>query len=396
MSLPKLRLKKREDKRLRTGHSWIFSNEVDIAITPLKSLMPGEEVIVEAADGEALGLAYVNPHSLIAGRLFSRSLDKRLNTAFFSEQLSNALILRDRLFSHPFYRLVFSEADGLPGLIIDRFNDDIVVQINTAGMDLHKADIITAIQTALPTTKSILFKNDSSIRKQENLPIEVEAALGKPPKKILVEENGVVFHAPLWHGQKTGWFFDHRLNRARLAAYVSDLAVLDVFSYVGGWGIQAAVFGAKSVDCIDASALACEFILENAKLNKVSEKVNVINEDAFSALKDLLQQGRTYDAIIVDPPAFVKKIKDKKEGTIAYQRINELALRLLKPQGILFSCSCSMHIQMADLTALLQRAAYRANCEIQLLERGHQGPDHPIHVAIPETDYLKAIIVRKM
>ncbi len=396
MSLQKLRLKKREDRRLRMGHSWIFSNEVDIAITPLKSLMPGEEAIIEAADGEALGIAYVNPHSLISGRLFSRSLDKRLNTAFFSEQLSKALILREHLFLKPFYRLVFSEADGLPGLIIDRFNEDIVVQINTAGMNLHKADIVTAIQTVLPATKSILFKNDSSIRKQEALPIEIEAALGKPPEKILVEENGVTFNAPLWQGQKTGWFYDHRLNRARLAAYVPHLSVLDVFSYVGGWGIQAAAFGAKSVDCIDASPLACEFILENAKLNNVNEKINVINADAFSALKDLLQQGRTYDVVIVDPPAFVKKVKDKKEGIIAYQRINELALRLLKPQGILFSCSCSMHIQMEDLTALLQRAAYRAKCEIQILERGHQGPDHPIHVAIPETDYLKTIIVRKM
>ena len=200
---------------------------------------------------------------------------------------------------------------------------------------------------------------------------------------------------PLFKGQKTGWFYDHRLNRYRLKDYVNNHAVLDVFSYLGGFGICAAVFGAKQVDCVETSAFAGEFIKKNAKLNNVQHKVTVIGEEAFDALKAFIRERRQYDVIVLDPPAFVKKFKDRKEGLIAYQRINELALRLLAPSGILISCSCSMHVNQEDLMTLLKRAAFRTHHEIQLIERGHQGPDHPIHFSIPETDYLKAFFVRK-
>lgn len=394
--LNSIRLKKQEDRRIRAGHPWIFSNEIDTTATPLKRFTAGEEVVVEAHDQSILGVAYVNPHSLIAARLFSRVADTRLDLDYFTQQLTGALALRSRLFEKPYYRLVYSEADGLPGLVIDRFGTNLVCQMNTAGMD-NKTDIIqAALLTVLPDTTSILLRNDSQIREHEGLESYVKTLFGNPPDELLLEENGVQFLFPLTKGQKTGWFYDHRLNRARVAEYVKGRRVLDVFSYLGGWGIQAAHFGANHVDCIEASAFACEFIKKNAELNHVANKVTAICDDAFDAMKALLQSGKTYDVITLDPPAFVKRLKDRKEGMIAYQRVNEMAMKLLTPGGILVTCSCSMHVSMDDLVQMMSRVAYRTQSQVQILERGHQGPDHPVHVSIPETDYLKALVVRKI
>lgn len=396
MSQTYLRLKKNEDRRLRAGHPWIYSNEIDTAVTPLKSFEPGQEVIVEAHDQSRLGIAYVNPHSLIAARLLTRDPEMKLDQAFFRSHLENALLLRTRLFTKPYYRLVFSEGDYLPGLVIDRFGQDFVMQINTAGMEQKTPIIVQALLAVIPDTHSILLRNDSQIREQEGLETYIKAIHGTPPEEAMLEENETHFLISLWKGQKTGWFYDHRMSRARLKNYVAERKVLDVFSYLGGWGIQAACAGAEQVDCIEASAFACQLIMRNAQLNHVENKINVINEDAFQAMKALLHEGKRYDVIVLDPPAFVKKAKDRKEGIIAYQRLNELALKLLSPGGILISCSCSMHVSMEDFLHMLQRVAFRTQSQIQILERGHQGPDHPIHLAIPETDYLKTIILRKI
>lgn len=391
-----LRLKKNEDRRVRTGHLWIYSNEVDTKITPLKSFAAGQEVIVQAHDESIIGMAYVNPHSLIAARLFSRRPDDSLDLAFLTDKIKTALTLRTRLFDKPYYRLVFGESDGLPGLVVDRFGDDLCVQMNTAGMDAKKDLIIAALRAVLPNIQSILLRNDSSSRFQEGLEKTIIAGYGTPPEKVLLEENDTSFYAPLWEGQKTGWFYDHRLNRSRMKDYVKNQRVLDVFSYLGGWGIQAAKLGAKEVLCVDSSPLATQSIVANAELNGVAEKVKVICDDAFDALKNLHQAKEKFDVIILDPPAFAKKQKDVKEGLLAYQRINEAALKLLSQNGILISCSCSMQISFDDLIQAMRRAAFRSHCEIQILERGHQAQDHPVHVAIPETDYLKMVICRKI
>jgi 23S rRNA (cytosine1962-C5)-methyltransferase len=251
-----IRLKKGADRRIRSGHPWIFSNEVDNAVTPLKSFTAGQEVLVMTHDKTILGTAYVNPHSLISGRIFSRKPDETLNDDFFQRQLRQALAIRERLFSRPYYRMVFSEGDNLPGLVIDRFANDYVIQINTAGMELKKDIIVSALCTVLPDVNSVLFRNDSHVREHEGLELYVNTAFGEPPEESTLEENGVSFTVPLWKGQKTGWFYDHRLNRARLQHYVPQGNVLDVFSYAGGFGIQAASFGASQVDCIEASAFA--------------------------------------------------------------------------------------------------------------------------------------------
>jgi 23S rRNA (cytosine1962-C5)-methyltransferase len=393
--LKKLRLKKNEDRRLRAGHIWIFSNEVDIASTSLKNFSPGEEVLVETYDKTILGVAYVNPHSLITARLFTRNAKERLNCEFLTKRMHSAYDLRSCLFSKPYYRLVFGESDGLPGLIVDRFNDTLSVQMNTAGMDIKTDDIMNALHHVLPNVQSILLRNDHPIRLQEGLEKNIIAALGTPPEKIALEENNASFHAPLWKGQKTGWFYDHRLNRTRLQTYVHKKRVLDVFSYLGAWGIQAAKWGANEVVCIDSSPLSSIWIKENAELNQVSERVSIIQEEAFDALKNLAINNELFDVIILDPPAFIKKQKDKKEGLLAYQRLNEAAIKLLAANGILISCSCSMHMKYNDLLHAIRKAALRHQVNLQLIERGHQGPDHPIHLAIPETDYLKMIIVRR-
>lgn len=396
MQLPILRLKKNEDRRLRAGHLWIYSNEVDIKATPLKGLAPGQEVRIEAHDKTPLGNAYVNPHSLIAARLYTRKLNQHLDLAFFTERMQTALALRTKLYPKPYYRLIFGESDGLPGLVVDRFGDHLAVQLNTAGMDAKKDLIIDALRAVLPETQSILLKNDSPARLQEGLENHICAGFGTPPEMVALEENDTLFHAPLWEGQKTGWFYDHRLNRSRMQEYVKDKRVLDVFSYLGGWGIESAKYGAKEVSCVDASALAAKWIKENAELNNLADKVNVICDDAFDALKQMAHAKEKFDVVILDPPAFVKKLKDKKEGLLAYQRINELALKLLDSEGILVSCSCSMHVSFDDLIQAIRKACLQARCEVQILERGHQAPDHPVHFAIPETDYLKMIICRKI
>lgn len=394
MQTAKLYLKKNEDRRLRAGHLWIYSNEVDTKVTPLKNFNPGDEVEVYAQDQTFLGMAYVNPHSLIMGRLFSREKGACLNQDFFCQRIQTALTLRERLYNSPYYRLVFGESDGLPGVVIDRFNTSLVVQITTAGIEAKKDILIQALRQAVPQIETILLRNDSQARQYEGLENYVTAAFGEPPEKILLEENGLQFFAPLWSGQKTGWFFDHRLNRSSLKTYVQDQRVLDVFSYLGAWGLQAAKWGANQVVCVDSSSLAEKWIQENAEQNNVADKVQVYCEDAFIALKNLHQAKEKFGVIVLDPPAFVKKLKDKKEGFIAYQRINEAALKLLEPNGILISCSCSMHMSYDELIQSIRRAGLRAHKELQILERGHQAPDHPVHIAIPETDYLKMVIVR--
>ncbi|MDO8954023.1 MAG: class I SAM-dependent rRNA methyltransferase [Gammaproteobacteria bacterium] len=392
--LQTLYLKKREEQRLKSQHVWIYSNEVDVAKSPLRNFTAGEQVLIASFTGELLGKAYVNPQSLICARLFSRDPSAELDCEFFKTKIQQALVLRERLFAEPYYRLVFGESDGLPGVVIDRFGPHFAIQINTQGMENVK-EILLAALVEVCAPQSVLWKNDSGSRDFEKLPKIVEAAFGEPPKEVELIENGVKFKAPFWEGQKTGWFYDHRMNRLRLKDYVKGQYVLDVFSYLGGWGLEAMGFGAKSLTAIDSSAKACEYIQSNAKLNNF-EKVEVICNDAFEALKALMQQGQKFDVVIVDPPAFIKRQKDLKEGSMAYQRINEMAIKLLNPNGILVSASCSMHLHDEDFVSMLHKAAVKSYTELQLLELGHQGPDHPIHLAIPETRYIKSAILRKI
>ena len=392
MTLPPLRLRKDEDRRLRAGHLWVFSNEVDVVATPLVAFQPGDLAEVQDARGAPLGVGYVNPRSLIAVRMVSRDRNAQLDRAFLRGRIRRALALRDTVFGAPFYRAVFGESDGLPGLVVDRFGDRLVVQITTAGMERVRDEIVQALRDEL-SPAGILLRNDVGGRELEGLPSYVETAWGEVPDVLPLEENGVKFEAPV-AGQKTGWFFDHRMNRARLASYVRGGRVLDVFSYVGGWGVQAAAAGAERVMCVDASASALEMVARNAALNGVEERVSAIRGDAFDVLRQLAADGERFDTVVLDPPAFIKRKKDVKQGEEAYRRLNTLALDVLKQDGILVSASCSYHLPRASLQDAVLRAGRRQGRSLQVVEQGHQGPDHPVHPAIPETAYLKAFFVR--
>ncbi len=388
--LPSLQLKKNEDLRIKEGHVWIYSNEIDTAKTPLKSFEAGSEVIVYDFKGKALGLAYVNPHSLIAGRLLSTNPAEQMDLAFFTKRLTKALALRQQWYGAPFYRWVFGESDGLPGLVIDRYQDYVVVQLNTAGMERHKAIIVEAI-TALCQPSGILIRADSSMRVLEQLPSYVEVAFGTVPDELILEENGVKFAVPLLKGQKTGWFYDQRDNRALVQRFVKAKTVLDAFSYVGSFGIQAAVAGATAVQCIDASALAIDYVNRNAALNKVASVVHGEVGDAFDIMRAYKEQGRQFDVVIIDPPAFIKKRKDFNAGGQAYRRLNELALNLLAPGGLLVTCSCSLHLPEAELIHCVQMGLAKTQRHGRLIFRGQQSFDHPIHPSIPESSYLKSL-----
>jgi 23S rRNA (cytosine1962-C5)-methyltransferase len=388
--LPALRLKRNEDRRLHAGHLWVFSNEVDTQQTPLTKFEAGELVRVLAHNDRALGLAYVNPQSLISARLLETW--KLPDAAWFAERIRIGLTLRERLYAQPYYRVVHGEADGLPGLVIDRYGEQSVVQIGTAGMERLKPQIQEAVLQVL-NSETLLFKNDGAARSLEGLAAYVEVVKGKLRDEAAVIEGGLRFSVPLGEGQKTGWFFDQAANRAALTKYVKKNArVLDVFSYVGAWGARAARDGAAAVLCVDSSASALELAAKNADRNSL--KIGTRKGDAFEVLEALAQEGERFDIVILDPPAFAKRKKDLPKALAAYKRLNQLAVRLLDSDGILVSCSCSYHVSAAELQEAIAKAARGADRRLQLLEMGGQAPDHPVHPAIAETRYLKAYFCR--
>ena len=398
MTLPALILKKNECRRLRAGHLWVFSNEVDTKASPLNNFTPGETVTVTSSNGEKIGNAYINPHSLICARIFSHDKKQPLDEAFLENRIQKALQLRESYFDQPFYRLLYSESDFLPGLIVDRYDDSLVVQTSTLGIDLIRSKIIEALD-AIINPSTIILKNDSRVRRLEELDSYVELVKGEPTDTLRTVENGAQFEFSSQQGQKTGWFYDHRMNRKFMLDWIKNTSdnpqrVLDVFSYVGGWGIQAAVNGATDVQFIESSGAACEFIQSNAQLNNVSDKVNIIQKDAFDALGELIEAKQKFDLIVLDPPAFIKRKKDIKQGTVAYQRLNKLALQLLSENGILISASCSFHFPRSQHLKVLRNAAYKSGMQLQIIGDNKYGPDHPVHPAIPETDYLTCITVR--
>jgi len=388
-----LRLKRREERRLKAGHLWVFSNEVDVAVTPLKEFEPGQPVRIEASNGKSVGTGYVNPNSLIAARLVSRDHRHPFSPSLLVHRVKVALSLRERLYPGPHYRLIYGESDGLPGLVVDRYGDILVGQITTAGMERVRTDVEAALVKVLKPV-ALLWRNDTAVRAIEGLDAYVTPALGRIPDSLEVHEHGARFRTAASTGQKTGWFFDQYDNRAWLRRLAVDARVLDLFSYVGAWGVQAARFGASEVLCVDGSEAAVDLARENAALNGVETRVSVERGDAFQALESLREEGRRFDVAIVDPPAFIKRRKDTGSGLQGYHRLNQLAMRVLARDGLLVSCSCSQQLRPDQLSETVLRAARHLDRTVQIIGRGHQAADHPVHPAIPETDYLKTLVAR--
>jgi 23S rRNA (cytosine1962-C5)-methyltransferase len=387
-----LKLKRGEDRRIRSGHLWIFSNEIDNAATPLAGFSAGARARVLSDRDQFLGHAYVNPHALICARIMGRDAAQPLNRALIESRLEVALALRERLSRAPYYRLVFGESDQLPGLVLDRYGDVVVGQIATAGMEALKADVEAAVKEVLHPA-GLFWKNDSGARDLEHLTPSTEVAFGTVPDELEVVESGLHFRAPLAEGQKTGWFYDQTANRQKLIRFLPPGArVLDVCSYVGAWAVTALRNGASSARCVDSSQLSLDFVQRNAAENAVT--VETMREDAFDALKALHAQGARYDAVILDPPAFIKRKKDIPQGQAAYRKLNQLAFDLIDKDGLLVSCSCSYHLAPEELVSAIQVAGRHTGRFVQILESGGQSPDHPIHPAIPETRYLKAFFCR--
>lgn len=308
------------------------------------------------------------------------------------ERISQALALREQAFAEPFYRLVYGDSDFLPGLVVDRFGNHLVVQIASAGMERLKDDVVHVLQELLQPA-GLVLRNDHAARELEGLEAQLQT-VGDVPEWLELRENGCTLRVPATAGQKTGWFYDHRLNRAYLQQLVPGKTVLDVFSYAGGWGVEAAVAGASAVTCVDASEQALQWLQGNAELNGVADKVSTAHGKAVSVLKRMIADGEKFDVVVLDPPAFIKKRKDQRAGEAAYRHLNELAIRLLDRGGLLVSASCSMPLTNENLTEIVRGAARHLDRQAQLIWRGGQGPDHPVHPAIPETEYLKAQFYR--
>lgn len=390
---PALVLKRGEDRRLRGGHLWVFSNEIDTRITPLGRFAAGENVTVVASGGEVIGTGYVNPHSLICARIVSGAGGRPLSRDLLRDRLQDALSLRARLFEDLYYRLVYGEGDALPGLVVDRYGAVLVVQVNTAGMERCLDEVLDSLVEVVHP-QAILIRNDGPSRVLERLDAYVRAAFGEVGGELALVENGVRFQLPAWEGQKTGWYFDQTLNRARMLHYVRGGRVLDVFSYLGAWGITAAVGGAREVRCIESSSSACAYIERNAAANGVEDRVRAIHGEVLEVLKTFQGAGERFDVVILDPPSYIKRKKDLAAGLVAYRRLNQAAMSVLARGGILISCSCSYHLEDAGLMDVVRRAAQRSKRSVQVVEQLHQGPDHPVHPAMPETRYLKGFVCR--
>jgi 23S rRNA (cytosine1962-C5)-methyltransferase len=390
-ALPPLVLKRDEERRLQAGHLWIYSNEVDVAATPLTGFAPGAQASVHSSNGRFLGYAYVNPQTLIAARLLGRDPDYAPGKSLLVHRLKVALALRERLHAAPYYRLTYGEGDFLPGLVVDRYGDVLVAQAGTAGMEAMKAEIEEALVKVV-APKALLWKNDAPVRELEGLERYVATAFGEVPASVEVPEGEVRFQVPLASGQKTGWYFDQTANRAAFASHVRGARVLDVFSYAGAFGLQAKRAGAEAVTCIDSSAAALAAASATAEANGL--EVELLEGDAFDALEALAAERRRFDAVVVDPPAFIKRRKDHPKGLAAYRRVNQLAMQLLDRDGLLMSCSCSYHLAPGELVDAVQRAARHLDRFAQLIGVGAQSPDHPVHPAIDETRYLRAFLFR--
>ncbi|NKB54728.1 MAG: methyltransferase [Alphaproteobacteria bacterium] len=379
-------------KRAKAGHPWIFSNEIAERDTAME-IDAGTAVTVVGDNGETYGTALFNPYSLVAGRLVDRKTDVAVDGAFFADRLGRALALRNRLFGEPFYRLVHAEADGLPGLVIDRYGDAAVLQLNAAGMDVRRDMIIDALDALVPLN-TIVLRNDSPSRLREELSLEVSAARGAADAAVPVRENGATFAASLAQGQKTGWFFDQRENRAFIASLARDAGVIDFYAYGGGFGVQALVAGAAEAVLVDRSAAALESAAESAVRNGVAARCQLVKADAFEEMERRAADDMRYGIVIADPPAFVKSKKDLHRGSRAYRKMVRLAARLVAPGGILFVASCSHNVAPGLFGDLVQKGLSDAHRSGRILRAAGAAPDHPVHPGLPETAYLKSLTLQ--
>ena len=376
-------------RRAESGHPWIYSNEVQMDAAA-KALPPGGLVTLKRADGRPLGVAMFNPHTLLAARLFDRDTARPIGRRFLLRRLERALKLREQLYRAPYYRLVHAEADGLPGLVVDRFGQVLAVQANAAGMDRLAPALVDALVTLI-SPEAIVLRNDSPARALEGLGSEVRVAIGAVDGSVPVEENGVTFGADVLGGQKTGWFFDQRDNRSFVAGLSHGARVIDLYCYSGGFAVAAACGGAAAVTGIDRSEGALALAGEAARTNGVGDICDFRRAEVFAEAASLAAAGQRFDVVIADPPAFARSRRDVPAALRGYRKLGRLAASLATPGGIVFLASCSHNVPQADFAEAARRGLADAGRTGRVLREAGAGPDHPVHMALPESAYLKSL-----
>jgi 23S rRNA (cytosine1962-C5)-methyltransferase len=387
----KIVLKRGEDKRIRNGHPWVFSNEIR-DITGEKE--PGAAASIYDAGGTFIGAGYYNPGTLIAARLLARTQVDINSAGFYRERIARALSCRHILYPGlTTFRAVYGEGDFLPGLVVDKYGDYLSVQFLTCGMEI-RGEIITSVLLELFAPKGVVARNDSAVRGLEGLDERIEILHGVVPDKVEIEEHSIRFRVDLLRGQKTGHFLDQKENHLLMKERVKGKDILDCFCYSGSWGIHAAAFGASRVTCVDISENAVALTRENAALNGFSGVVECEAADAFERLRTFKSEGRSFGLVVLDPPAFVKNRKVLQEALKGYFTINRRAMELLQPGGYLITCSCSYHLEREMFRELLVNVAQKARRTMRLIEVRSQPPDHPVLLAVPETEYLKCFVLQ--
>jgi 23S rRNA (cytosine1962-C5)-methyltransferase len=387
MRHPSVHLLPGQDRRLRAGHPWVFSNELRMD-AEAKALPPGEPVCLISAERKPLAIALFNPHSLIAARVVTRNADATIDAAFVERRLARALRLRERLFEQPYYRLVHAEADGLPGLVIDRFADVLVCQLNAAGTAVLETAIVEALERLL-APRALVLRNDSPVRELEGLAQEVRIIKGALDGRIPLIENDLAFLIDPLDGQKTGWYYDQRDNRAFVARLAQGQSVLDLYSYSASFGLQAAAAGARQVLAIDRSQLGLDLAEASAAEAGLAERLEVVREDAFAALDRLAADKRRFGIVVADPPAFVRSKKELKPGLRGYRKLARFCGPVVAEEGILAIACCAHNVPEDAFADEVRRGLRDAGRGGRLLRQAGAGPDHPLHPALPESAYLK-------
>ena len=387
--MPEIILKKDCDRRLRIGHLGVVSNEI-ADFNGLSSA--GEIVDIRDSRGGFVGRGYINRHSLISVRMLT-CREKIVDRGFFLKRIKEALDRRERLLPGlKAVRLVHSEGDFIPGLVVDRYGDAISIQTLTLGIELWK-DTICDILEELLRPAIIVERNDAAIRGLEGLQEQKGIIRGRGETKVTVEENGNRFLVDLLEGQKTGFFLDQRENRERLRDYVKGKRVLDCFCYSGGWSMYAAQGGAREVIGVDASQGAVDLATENARVNGYSAVCTFKKADVFDFLRGMEKKDERFDVIVLDPPAFVKSKKELADAVRGYHEINMTAMKLLTDGGVLVTSSCSHHVDRELFSDILVKASRDAGKTARLLEYRSQGRDHPVLLPMKETEYLKCVFL---
>ena len=385
----KIILKKNEDRRVREGHLWVFSNEVEITEDSVEN---GDIVDIYDSQQEFIGTGFYNKNSLIACRLLNNTAIDDFHS-FIKDRIMKAYRLRQGFYpGEESYRLVFSESDFLPGLIIDKYNQTFVLQINSYGMQRNVQTIVEVLKNEL-NAKSIFSKNEKSFRRMEGLPEEDTIYLGSMDKEIITV-GSIKYEIDFEKGHKTGFYFDQRDNRIFVEKITKGKNVIDAFSNSGGFGMHAAKAGASSVKFVDSSSFAIEAAKQNCTMNNIDNNFEFIVSPVYDYFEKLLSEKQLFDVIMIDPPAFAKKFKDIPAAKKGYEKLNKISLQLINDEGYLVTSSCSYHLDKEDFLEVVSRAATKAGKKIQLIHFNQASFDHPKLPAMNETAYLKFAVFR--